>query len=162
MLCPDAGMGTHSWALSREQQLHPSRELHQSGRGRAGACTGREHTWVVMGNRPEPQAVSICFLPPCFRSEQACALHKRSFGFLEPSCKPHWISSQPRGVTFLVLDVRDGVPNMQLEPLAPQRGSLNLYNPLLFCDPSCCAGSNTIASLPFLPCPCGYFLQPWL
>ena len=103
---------------------------------------------------------SFNLLPaPCFKSKQACALHKRTLGFLQPSCKPHWISNQLTGVTFPVLDVRDRVPNMWLEPLAPQGGSLNLYNLLLFCDLSYCAGSDPIASFPFLPSPCGYFLS---
>lgn len=131
------------------------------GAGQGLAHAGSTHGWSwETGQSPRQFQSASC---PLFQERAGmCTLHKRSLGFLQPSCKPHWISNQPRGVTFPVLDVRDGVPNMWLEPLAPQGGSLNLYNPLLFCDLSCCAGSDPIASFPFLPSPCGYFLQPWL
>ena len=67
--------GCHKWALSLALaafSLHPNGELHWNKRCQggcstwAGTCTG-----VVMGNWPEPWAVSTCFLRLVTGSKQA-------------------------------------------------------------------------------------------
>ena len=116
---------------SWQWHLHLRGKEHQTKRGQsrflvqAGACAG-----MAMGNWPEPWVVSICFLHLVFWVSK----HEWSLGFLQPSSKSCWFSNQLRGLVFLMLGLRAGVPNMYVEPLTPQGGSLSpWYPPPLLC-----------------------------
>lgn len=62
-------------------------------------------------------------------------LHELNQGFLQPSCKPQWVSNLLRGIVFLVSDPRTGVLNSSLEPFTHQEDLQAHGILLLFCVP---------------------------
>lgn len=99
-------------------------------------CWSRNLVWArrctksVLAGQPEHPAV-FNQLPPFWGWEQVCAyfLQEWSLGFIQPSNKPHWVSNQIRGLILSMLEHRSRMPNMWLEHLTYQGGSLYLWYP---------------------------------
>ena len=124
----------------------------------AGACAG-----VVAGNdqsHRQFQCASFALLLGV--GKHVSALHEWNLGFFQLSCYSHCFSNQLRGLIFLVLDHRPGVPNKWFKLLTPQGRSLLIplspFNtPPLLC-PLQGAWVLTLSLLfPSYPTPCGSF-----
>lgn len=59
-------------------------------------------------------------------SKHVSALHEWNLGFFQLSCYSHCFSNKLRGLIFLVLEHRPGVPNKWLKLLTPQGRSIFL------------------------------------
>ena len=115
------------------------------------------HTGVVMVNQPESwQFQSLSFILFPGGNEHVHSLHKQNLGSLQPSCKSHWFSNQPRGLVFPLSNPRVGVPNMLFKPLTPQGGTLGHDIPLLFCVLSY-RGMSQLDHFPSYPFTCESF-----